>query len=332
MSFKKFIPKPIRRIALRMLNHIQLLNYYFKDMNRYSKHSFDFSNSKAKRHHETDLIYYYHKIEKGLSLPNPRIGFGQKVVNHLLSILNHYIKQYGWDNVSIAALNTLYSYYYFNEKNDLRLNELLNKLEELSKTIDAISRPTVGGIDEVKKVDIDKSNIDFKEFAFSRYSIRNYAPGNVSIDLIKEAVYIAQKTPSVCNRQPWRVYVYSNEEDKINILKYQNGNVGFGDGASKILIVTSELKDFRGPRERNQSYIDGGMYSMSLIYALHSLGVGSCALNLAVSPQTETELKNTANISESEVLIMMIAVGNLPKKLNVASSPRRAVEDVIAIN
>jgi nitroreductase len=328
---KKNIPKQIKWLIKSILKYQLLKKEYKKDMKKYSKHSFEYSRIKTKRHYEADLVFFYHKIEKGLSLPNPRLGFGKKNVYHLLSILENYIKQYGWDDVSSVALNTLYSYYYFNEKNNLKINDLLKRLEELKNLLEDGAKILVGGVDEVTKVEIDKSNVNFKEFAYSRHSIRNYAQGDVSVDLIKEAVNIAQKTPSVCNRQSSRVYVYSDNEWKSEILKYQNGNAGFGESASKILIVTSELKDFRGANERNQSYIDGGMYSMSLIYALHSLGVGTCPLNLTITHKTEVKLKKVANISDSEVLLMMIAVGNLPEKLRVASSPRRLAEEVMTV-
>ncbi len=44
-----------------------------------------------------------------------------------------------------------------------------------------------------------------------------------------------------------------------------------------ILLINYVLTAFNGINERNQSFIDGGMYSMSL-YALHYLG--ACPLNL----------------------------------------------------
>src|SRR5690606_37048856 len=108
-----------------------------------------------------------------------------------------------------------------------------------------------------------------------------------------------------------KVYVFEGDY-KMNVLKHQNGNSGFGQDADKVLIITAELMDFRGPRERNQAYIDGGMFSMSLMYALHSLGVGTCALNLSLNYNDELKLKKVAKIPESEVTIMMMALGRFP--------------------
>ncbi|WP_197061776.1 nitroreductase family protein [Ureibacillus manganicus] len=328
---KKIIPKPIKKKLLKQLQIINLEKNYKLDMEKFKKYSFEFGFTKEKRHHEADLIFFYHKIEKGLSLPNPRVGFGEENVEYLLSKLENYVDKYHWDDTSIITLNTLYAYYDFNKDNNLILDDLFNRIEKLSRTLPKENTLSTGGIIELKKEQIDKSGINFKDFAYSRYSIRDFAPGDVNLELIKESVQIAQKTPSVCNRQSSKVYVYSDEVIKKEVLKYQNGNAGFGDRASKILIVTCELKDFRGVIERNQSYIDGGMYSMSLIYALHSLGVGTCALNLSVTNETEQALKRVARIGESEVLLMMIAVGNLPERLKVAASPRREAEEVMTV-
>lgn len=329
---KRITPVSIKEKINTKRKRRQVKKNYYSDMKKYIRYSFDFGVEKSKRHYETDLIFYYHKLEKGLSLPNPRVGFGRENANHLLSILKKYVKSYGWDETSVISLNTLYAYYNFNKKNNLNISDLYDMLESLKTTVPNELSIKTGGVHEIKKEDIDKRRINFKEFAYSRYSIRNFENSDVSLEIIREAVSIAQKTPSVCNRQSTNVYVFNDNPLKKEILQYQNGNAGFGDGASKILIITSELKDFRGGIERNQSFIDGGMYAMSLIYALHSLGVGTCPLNLCVTNETEMKLKKLAKIGESEVLIMMVAVGNIPERVMVASSSRRNIDKVLSIN
>lgn len=328
---KRIIPEDVKKILRNYFDKVNLKRNFAYDMENYKKYSFGYGDIKTKRHYEADLIFYYHKIEKGLSLPSPRVGFGKKAIEELVEKLEYYTKNYGWDDVSLVSLNNLYEYYKFNSQNNVDLIDLFEKLNTLKSTINNVKLVSVGGVDEIYKKDIAKiANINFKDFAYSRYSIRNFAPGDVNIDLIKKAVYIAQKTPTVCNRQPARVYVYS-EEIKKEVLKLQNGNAGFGEDADKILIVTTDLRDFRGVIERNQCFIDGGLYSMSLLYALHSLGVGTCPLNLCLTYDKEKDLKRVGKIGDHEALIMMIAIGNIPEKLKVASSLRRKVEDVLTV-
>ncbi|RCJ14711.1 nitroreductase [Nostoc sp. ATCC 43529] len=142
---------------------------------------------------------------------------------------------------------------------------------------------------------------------------------------------MAQKTPSVCNRQSSKVYVFSSDEDKRKVLSYQSGNRGFGDQASKVLIVVSDLENFTLIGERNQCWIDGGMYAMSLVYALHSLGLATCCLNWSVEHSVDKALKKSTNIKDSESIIMMIAIGHLPEELRVAQSPRKPLQEVLIV-
>ncbi|NES66883.1 MAG: nitroreductase, partial [Okeania sp. SIO2D1] len=111
----------------------------------------------------------------------------------------------------------------------------------------------------------------------------------------------------------------------------QNGNRGFGEQASKVLIVTSNLEHFASIGERYQGWIDGGMFSMSLVYGLHSLGLGICCLNWSFKKKQDRQLKIIAGIPDSDLVIMMIAVGHLPEEFKVAQSPRKPLKEVLII-
>ncbi|WP_010648176.1 nitroreductase family protein [Oceanobacillus massiliensis] len=325
---KKIIPHFVFERLKRLLNLIKLNKNYFNEMRRYSKYSFELTKNKTQRHLESNLIFFYHKIEKGLSLPNPRVGFGEKKVYHLLELVKVYYNRFGWDKTAQVSLNTLFAYYKFNKDHNLDLKDLYIELEELKKI--STNNTTVGGVTNINLKDIESARINFKDFANSRYSLRAFLPGEIPLSKIRESVEIAQKTPSVCNRQSCKVYVFDKYR-KDAILKHQNGNSGFGKDADKVLIITANLKDFRGPKERNQAYIDGGLFSMSIIYALHSLNVGTCALNLSLDYRDEEKLKEDAKIPKSEVALMMVALGNFPESFYVTDSPRRNTKDVLKV-
>ena len=57
--------------------------------------------------------------------------------------------------------------------------------------------------------------------------------------------------------------------------------------------------------ERNQGWIDGGMFAMSLIYAFHALGIGTCCLNWAVDSRTDRTLRSVVSMPDHEAVIMM---------------------------
>jgi len=141
---------------------------------------------------------------------------------------------------------------------------------------------------------------------------------------------VAQQSPSACNRQPWRVHVYSSPEEKARVLRVQNGNSGFGHLAARILVLTVDTRSFVTSSERHQAYIDGGMFAMSLVYALEAKGIVSCCLNLSTYCFQDAAVHRAGRIPAAEALIMMLAIGYPPEQFRVASSARRPTESVIA--
>lgn len=335
---KKFIPFSYRAtlrlipvLPLALKSPILASNYAY-DFKRFLRNSTIDAKIRTKTQMCALITMDYHRIEKGLALKNPRLGFGSEIIDRLISNLKQYCQKYGIDETVQFAINTLSAYYEFNLKQGLDNQQLYQEINTL-KSHDISYGNTLGGVMEVTKDQILAAvPTDYRAFTESRYSVRNFAPIEVDIKLIKTAIAIAQKTPSVCNRQSAKVHIYSDPKDKEKVLSFQNGNRGFGDQASKVLIVTSDLQHFISVGERNQCWIDGGMFAMSLVYALHSLGLGTCCLNWSVDFLTDRNLKKNAGISDSESIMMMIAVGHLPNKFKVAQSPRKNIDEVMILH
>ncbi len=262
-------------------------------------------------------------------MPNPRPKFGIKSIEHLIKLLKIYVQKYGVTETANITFKCLNEYVIFNSN----LGEEVSSVETEIKKLRQIewNNEIIAGAKEVEKSEILGINSNFENLAHSRYSLRDFSGENIDIDLVEKAVEIAQKTPSVCNRQSSRVYLYKDKENIKKLLKHQNGNRGFGHLADKLLIITTRMDHFVGSSERNQHLVDGGMYSMSILYALHSLGVGTCPLNLALDNSSSIKLKKDAGIGNGEALLMMIAIGGIPEKTKVAVSNRRHVKEVLKI-
>jgi nitroreductase len=170
---------------------------------------------------------------------------------------------------------------------------------------------------------------DFAALAGSRHSLRIFGDEAVKEDAVFSALEIARKTPSACNRQPWHVYWVRTPEAKNKLLEIQSGHRGFGAGADSFLIVTADIQSYFGVVERHQTFIDGGLYAMSLLYALHYAGLGACPLNWCVAFKTDMKLRNMFAIPDSENVIMIIAIGTLPQEIKAAKSLRKSVVDTV---
>jgi nitroreductase len=274
-----------------------------------------------------------HGIEKGLALPDPRPGFGSEKVQLLLDSLGAYLRRYGSDALIEAALSALDAYVLFNRQHGLGMTDLASRIQGLWSASCGASNtspePTGGGIREVRATEIHAAcSLDLARFFQYRFSVRQFSDTPVDVAQIRDAIQMAQKTPSVCNRQSGRVHVFANDDLGARVLACQQGNRGFGERADKILVVTSELGSFLSVGERNQCWIYGGMFAMSLVYALHSKGLGTCCLNWSVEKESDQKLRGVAGIAPSENVIMLIAVGHLPDRLRVAYSPRKPLEQI----
>jgi nitroreductase len=342
----KSVVRQVRRIPSAVREAVQIANTlpvvttlpylslnYAYDLKRFLDWSAVGGRSVNQANLQAQITMDYHRLEKGLALREPRLGFGTQVIERLIANLYKYQTQYGLDDIGQVAINTLSAYYKFHLDQGMNYEYIQQAIATLRATSSKDENCSLqGGIIEIKKEEICQAGkLDLKSFFDSRYSIRQFSSEDVDLSLIQQAVVMAQKTPSVCNRQSAKVYVFSREEDKQKVLSYQNGNRGFGEQINKVLIVTSDLQHFMTAGERNQCWVDGGMFAMSLVYALHSLGLGSCCLNWSVQYCTDRELRQVAGIPESEVVMMMIGVGHLPEKLTVAQSPRKSLAEVLVI-
>lgn len=271
------------------------------------------------------IIKSYHRIEKGLALARPRPRFGSDAIASLIDDIAAYRRQFGQDQVIVRALQTLAEYDRFNAE----LGQPTAALAAARGAESITAANAEGGTIEVTRAAIHEAAChDLAAFFQNRYSIRQFSDAPVSEALIEQAVRMAQKTPSVCNRESGRVFLVADKNKAARLLNFQNGNRGFGDQADKLLVITASVDCFLTVGERYQHWIDGGMFAMSVIYALHSLGLGTCCLNWSVEPHVDRSFKAASGIPEGQSIIMLVAVGHIPEKLRVAASARRPFNEV----
>jgi nitroreductase len=280
---------------------------------------------------KANLIIENHIIEKGLSFGDVKVGFGEEKIARLLDDLYNYHIRYGDINFVTQILSTVYTYIDFNKKNNHKSEKIIIKFDRIKNLINTDLPESKGAIIRLTKEKIlGKSLIDFEGFVNSRYSIRNFTGEPIDIDKIKNAIRIAGKTPSACNRQPWKTHLFLNNEKLSAILDFQTGARQFKTQITCAILVTSSYNSFFGG-EYHQPYVNGGLYAMTLIFALHSFGLGTIPLNMGFTYKKLKDLKNIVDLSEDEVPIILIGIGNLPESLNVAASERFDYQDILKI-
>ncbi|MGX7328550.1 nitroreductase family protein [Enterococcus bulliens] len=280
------------------------------------------------------LMFYSHSIEKGLSHSNFRAKFGQLNLKNLSEVLDVYnSKEFDKENIryqiAIDALNK-----YIKIHNDLNIDisfiesifseEILCEIKQINTLVSKKA-----GIETVLKSN-KKNNKDknFKELALGRSSIREYSNESIEKEKILSAIDISLKSPSVCNRQPSRVYIVDDQEMIDSLLKIQGGYNGFPT-PDKLLLITASNTSFINIEERNQSFIDGGLFAMSLLYSLEFEGIAACPLNAMMNIKKEKSIRDLINIPSNESLIMFISLGNFKDSVKVPISYRDNIKSVV---
>lgn len=332
---KFLVPQTIKRYYWNIRGMYALIACYVYDFARFWHWSIPYMRGDlenlCREQIEAVLIINYHVIEKGLSLRDPRPGFGTKRVEQLIRTLGIYVKRFGLDETAKIASNVLEKYMAFNLEYGTIDEQTKTEISRLAHQTNEFTTDNGGVLELSSEVVLSASRLDLKEFFSSRHSIRHFAEQEVSMDLIISALEMAVHTPSVCNRQSWRVYVISDLAKKQKILDYQNGNRGFGDQADKVLIITTDLRYFVSPNECQQNWIDGGMFAMSLAYAFHSLGLGTCCLHWSTPRDIDRKLRTAASIPDYESVIMLMLVGHLSQHFKVAQSPRKELSEILKV-
>ena len=269
-----------------------------------------------------EIVMGYHVLEKGLTMPRRRLGFGKGAIVHLMNLIESFERRFGDDPQVRHAVGVLKAY-----------RELHKDSPDPMPRLDAFlaARPDVptAAQPHVRRADFfSAKDAPFPAFAASRHVVRHFA-GPVSRETIAEAVSLALTAPSACNRQHARVHVVDDPALRDRLLAAQGGTRGFGSDADKVLVVTADLSAVRWSWERHDCYVNGGIFVMNLCYALHHLGVAHCILHWSVSPETDREAHRFLDIPPNEAIVQVIACGMPPEEFDVASSPRLSVPDVL---
>ncbi|GEO87057.1 MULTISPECIES: nitroreductase family protein [Alphaproteobacteria] len=271
-----------------------------------------------------------HFLEYGMSLSNAKTGLGRARAERLASDMELHLRESGPDSASAIARKTLESYLMFNAVDNSGLKDLQ---AVLTRHPAAARHDVAAGVETVSAAEIHaKSAIDFLGFVRSRHSIRSFKPGPQPVEELKRAVIAAQETPSSCNRQSCHVFAYTDPALLERVRKMQAGNRTFGHQLAGILIVTSNLNAWETVGERYQGWVDGGLFAMTLAYALHAEGLGTCMLNWSVEKEQDRALRRLTGLDDSQLVITMMGFGWLPETLDVCVSQRLPLSETLTLN
>lgn len=334
-AIKQIVPRPIwtrLRFVIETHNGRKAEKTQIQRFMRWI--SLDFSTDKARV--QTRLAFDIHRLEKGLSHIHFRLGFGKGVLSEIskrLVLLEKADPAYSTNPLYNQGLAALHEYQQRHEEQGYDLAqaeamfpESIWKAAQEYKVDDSSSNAGSFVMESASKV--NNLSVDFVQLAQNRYSVREYASKPVSQDLLDKVYEVSMKTPSVCNRQATRVYQITDPEKIATALKLQGGFNGYGM-PPVLLLITSDIRAFMNIHERNEPFVDGGLFSMSLLYALEAYGLAACPLNAMFSLSQDRQTRALLHIPDYELPVMYIAVGNFPESVPVCRSTRRDPKTIV---
>ncbi len=295
------------------------------------KHNIDIQkNSKyAKNRIEAEIVRNVHSIEKGLSIANPRLGFGIAKINEMFSLIDRYIELTEEKEVLYFVVDAVDAYLIYHEQKNFVNDDVLGVKDKCLKLKNIIGEheSICGGTLIYNKQDCTQDTDAVMNLFNTRHSVREFSGEKVSEGKIIEAIKLAQRSPSACNRQAVRVYSIDGK-DYLNSMGNLDGIGGFAQDVDKFLLITGVQSAYR-PGEKNQFAVSASMFAGYLTLSLHALGIASCVVqrNLYVD-KLYSDFRKKYSISTDEQLVVMLGIGMPKNETTVPVSKRFSVNKI----
>lgn len=314
----------------RQLQKIRLLYLAEKDIRRFSRTASFSIFDDGYEQVVSRVMYNVHALEKGLSRNREiRLGFGKKALSDLNDALVVYCTA-GYDRTHYAyqqGVGVIQRYKELHAKQEFDVGFLEELIDPLFLASDVVYE--AAGTKIVRKADkLQNGEKNFYELAYGRSSVREFSGKPIDTTKVLNALRAAEKTPSVCNRQGWKVYWVEDKDLASRTLRHQRG-FGYSQMPEVLLCITVSNNTFLSPVERNQSYVDGGLFAMSVMYGLEHEGIAAVPLNACMYHKDQLAVRELLDIDDSESIIMFMAVGDFPDESVVPVSDRKSADSFI---
>jgi len=323
-----------RKFISNLIQTNLLFKNYYQDYLLYRKHSTVFKYNNLNKI-ESRLILDYHSIEKGMLYYNTKPRFAKERIINLITYIteNDLISIHDKSQIKITY-KIMCKYYEMHKDLNVSIEDYfpVNTYKELKKKLNNNYDKTFQGVvDLTKNKYYQNINNNFYDFSKSRKSIRDFTGELINVNHIKKAVELARNAPSVCNRQSSKVYLIKDKVKIQETLKIQGGFTGYTENVVQLLILTVDRNYFYSVGERNQMFIDGGVFLMNLLYSLHYYKIANCPAHWGKTMTEEKDLNKIITIPENEKIICFIPIGIVKDNFRVTLSKRREIEEIFKL-
>lgn len=282
-----------------------------------------------------EIIRNTHSIEKGLSLENVRHGFGYAKIKEAERFIKRFEFLNGTVDVEQVGMFTdaLSAYIDFHRNvgySSPEFEDIVRIHASLSEKVGNIGVPR-GGIKHVRYVEYDNTVRETVARVISeRHSVREFDKSPVSESDLREAISLAMRCPSACNRQCYRVTII-NRDDLHLLDGWLDGVGGFAEQLDKMLIITGRISDYR-LGEQFQYVVTPAVFAAYLTVTLQAYSIGCCFIQRNVLPDDRFPvIASKLGIPADEQAVCVLGIGNLKKEYKVPVSHRLTYDSIVRV-
>jgi nitroreductase len=279
-----------------------------------------------------------HRLEKGLSMKNRRNVFA---LDYLMNAVENYKilseKPDTTGDVDESVLRWSYNVlqHYFNVTDPE--NTVIKMAHEVFRGVRhrvAEDREPYTCI-PYKRSEGIRSNIGYDEFlklTQQRRSVRCFLDKPVPRELIESACVAAAYSPSACNRQPFEVRVFDDKKLILKVGALPQGIKANYKSFPMLAVVVIRLSAYMSERDRHVVYIDGGLFSMSFMLALETLGLSSVPINWPDIEFYEKQMDDLLGLAPDERAMMLMGIGFADPDGGIPYSQKKTPAQLLKFN
>lgn len=260
-----------------------------------------------------EIMQLAHRLEKGLVHQSPKPMWGWEKAERLCLLLTKNKESISYET-GLAVINK------YLEAKMLVADECKLAIGLKSKYNLGLTDTDGGAIYLPKPIISDVDIATFEKIVSSRHSVRNFDNKHLDIARINKAIKLALNCPSACNRQPFKVYVLSDDLRK---------SIGVVDESSASLYVTGIIDAFC-VTEMLDWIVSPSIFVGYLTLSLHLYGIGSCIYrkDLVCDTEYNRKVKKVCDIPDTEQIILELRIGDYPSVINAAVSNRFSISQI----
>ncbi len=279
-----------------------------------------------------------HRLEKGLVMRDRRSVFAADyildVVKNYLILLDSANDRDVDEELLRWAHSVINKYFASVDTSNARIAEAKRVFEQKASSHAQQLNGHASAFPYLRK-EAAKSNITYEDFynlSLQRRSVRWFKDQPVPRELVEKAMLAAAQSPSACNRQPFAFRIFDQKELKDQVGAIPMGIRGIYANVPMFAVVVGRLSAYLSERDRHVIYIDGGLASMSLMYALETLGLSSFPINWPDIEVLESRMEKLLKLEEDERPIMLIGIGYADEEGGIPFSQKKSPQQLITYN